>query len=222
MKSRSSCRCLLRALSAALLAFTALLSGGHPAQGQAGALTFTNDGGFTNGFTGTLGWQFTANQNVTLTDIGIYNAGLPVDAAHQVGLFNVSGALLDSGTVGPSAGDTVNGFFDFAPATPYSLQAGKNYIIGELLSPDDFYYYDPSSIATDPSITYVQTQYDPNNTPSLTFPSTTDFPSNGYGYFGPNFEVQSTASGTPEPNTAWICISLLAACSAARYRYRRP
>src|SRR5213596_3089860 len=47
----------------------------RPAQSQV-ALQFSNDGGFANGYTGTLGWQFTANQNLTLTQFGIYNAEL--------------------------------------------------------------------------------------------------------------------------------------------------
>jgi hypothetical protein len=177
----------------------ALALASQRAQAQT-ALQFSNDGGFANGFTGTLGWQFTANQNLTLTAFGIYNAGQPITTPHQVGLFDISGALLASGLVGPTSGDSMDGFFDFAPTASYNLLSGQPYIIGELLTADDFFYYAPSSITTDPGISYVQTQYDASNTPSLTFPSATDFPGNGYGYFGPNFLVESTvATATPEP-----------------------
>ncbi len=194
-----------------LLGWTLALALYSPAAQAQVALQFSNDGGFANGYTGTLGWQFTANQNLTLTQFGIYNAGMPVTSPHSVGLFDLSGTLLTSGLVGPTSSDTVNGFFDFASTTPYHLWAGHSYIIGELLSADDFFYYNPSSITTDPGITYVQTQYDPVNSPGLTFPSATDFPGNGYGYFGPNFTVEPmVATVTPEPASLPCIIAFLA------------
>ena len=168
---------------------------GNRTEAQAPALSFSTDGGYANGFTGTLGWEFTANSTVSLTDFGFYNNGGTIDISHWVGLWNVSGDLLASGTVGPSASDIAIGYFDYSPTTPYTLQAGDTYVIGTLLASGDSFYYDSSTVTTAASVSYVQTQFDITDTPSLTFPQTTDFPSNGFGYFGPNFEVTLT----PEP-----------------------
>jgi hypothetical protein len=214
-------RPLLAALTMCAIA-TALLVSVAPARAQTVALSFSNDGGFTNGFTGTLGWEFTVNSTENLIDFGFYNNGGTIATSHQVGLWDASGDLLTSGTVGPSAADTTIGYFDYSPTTPYTLQAGDTYIIGTLLSSSDFFYYDPSTITTDPSISYVQTQFDVNDTPSLTFPQTTDFPSNGYGYFGPSFEVPTIQgpTGVPEPGAFLVLPLGLAILAGVRLRVR--
>lgn len=206
-------------VSRGLLGLVALAALGIAASARADspALSFSTDGGYINGFTGTLGWQFAVNTDVTLTAFGFYNNGGPIATSHEVGLWDLSGNLLASGTVGPSGTGTTVGFFDYSPTTSYLLKAGTSYVIGTNLTADDFFYYAPSSVTTDPRLSYVQEQYDVNGTSSLSFPQTSDFLANGYGYFGPNFLVASGNTGgggnnggdpVPEPSE-WAAMGVL-------------
>lgn len=175
-----------------------------PASAQTPVLSLSSDGGVLSGYDGTLGWEFTVNSTVNLTAFGFFNDGGAISTSHQVGLWDTSGNLLTSGTVGPSASDTTIGLFDYSTTAPYTLQAGTTYVIGALLSSSDAYYVDPSSIGPDPSISWVQGQYDTNGAAALTFPQTALDPAfgEGYAFFGPSFEVASLAPpGVPEPTS---------------------
>jgi hypothetical protein len=199
----------------AVFAFAVLPT--RPIAAQTPVLSFSLDGGFTDGFTGTLGWQFTANSTVDLTAFGFYNNGGPITTSHEVGLWDLGGNLLASGTVGPTGTGTTIDFFDYSPTTPFTLQAGTSYVIGTALTRSDFFYYDPSSITTVPGISFVQSQFDTNGAAALSFPQTAGDQGSGFGYFGPNFQV----SAVPEPGAIGYLVGMAAMGGAALWAKRR-
>lgn len=192
-------------LSATLLACAVFFSPVTPVKAQsAPALTFTNDGFTDSSYTGTFGWEFTANTQANLTAFGFFNDNTTLSKSYTVVLYDSSGNLLGSTSVGPSASDTKSGAFDYASlATPIALQSGHSYVVAALVSKGDVYYFFPGSVTTDPSVSYVQNRYDNAQNPALTFPTSSDDADSGKGYFGPSFMV----APAPEPSE-WVTLAL--------------
>ena len=130
-----------------------------PALAQTPVVTgFTGGGGPFSSFYGTLlpsgdtvGYRFTADSNITITDLGIvddFDGSL--DSPHQVGLWcNSDQMLLASTTV--SSGDTLFNGFWYAPVAPVALVENEDYTLGAVYASDDndSYISGPSSITTD-------------------------------------------------------------------------
>ena len=188
------------------------------------ALSFSFDGGYDSGYNGTLGWTFTVNQNLTVTALGFYNAGLEVTSTHMVGIFDATGTLIASGSVGPSISDQVIQYFDYSAIAPISLTAGNSYTAAALLTSTDYFYYGPSSINTDSRISYELSGYQLLGGNSLQFPDSFNN-ANGYGYFGPNFLIAGSdpgqPAGTPEPGTALFAGAAITFIAGNKLRQRK-
>lgn len=111
----------------------------------------------------TVGWRFTVNSDIIVTDLGVWNAdtqlgfeGLTSD--HQVGIWDlVSGALLVSGTAGP--GGAAVGDYTYTSVTDTVLTTSGSYIIGALynaggVSDGDSYISSATSLSTDGAINF--------------------------------------------------------------------
>lgn len=97
-------------------------------------------GGSTDGTSViTLGYSFTVNSPVRVTDLGYWDfANDGFSSSHQIGIWDTSGALLTSTTIaaGPS-GTLLNGFRYVSLATPLGLAAG-DYVIGGNIGSDGY------------------------------------------------------------------------------------
>jgi hypothetical protein len=158
-----------------------------------------------NGFS--LGWEFTANANLNVTDLGIFTDGPRIES-HDVGIFNVGGTLIASTSVLTSDPTTGNFAYHALP-TPVTLTAGQAYWImstsGIVIDPDtghaDHYTFTPTSITVDPALTYLQSGFTEGT--SLAFPVTTDGTPDAF--FGPNFVFATDiVAVVPEPSTAFM------------------
>lgn len=207
-------------LSVALAGF-ALLTLGASVQAQAPAYTMDDTTGPTLGNPPfTLGSQFTANSNVLVTALGIFDDsqdGL-VDR-YEVGLFDSIGNLLTSTIVPNGTAGTLINQFRYASITPFALSAGQTYEIGALyLDGNDGLigpgFGGPTNFGTDPAITFNTSTYTSGNTLSAPLNSV-----GGAGYFGPNFIVSSTA--VPEPGSVAMLIGMGATGAGVFLRRRR-
>ena len=187
-------------------------------------------------FTGTLGWEFSPTQSLTVTslgyfdDMGTVSMGQPLSMDHAVGLYDTSGALLASVTV--TTASPATGLFRFVSlTTPVGLMAGQDYILGGVAGTDGYAYDLQNASPFAPGITYLQDAYDPGNAASLTFPTATDgilsdpssvasLSGNGYTYFGPNFQfTPSAAPAVPEPSPlALLALGLVPTALLAKRR----
>lgn len=108
------------------------VGGASEASGQT-ALAF--DDPAAHGFSADLilGWQFTANTNMTVTSLGYYDAfqdGFFND--HEVGIFRVSDQQLLAAT-DVTTDDPLEGFFRYAEVNPLNLIEGETYFIAGLM-----------------------------------------------------------------------------------------
>ncbi len=149
----------------------------------------------------TLGWEFTANQNLTVTALGAFDSSQDgLIENHDVGIWDSNGNLLGMATVAAGTVDPLVNQFRYAAAS-INLIAGQTYEIGALWidgnDPNTF----PcnvgcvSGFATDPAITFLMNSYIAGG--ALADP--TNHVDNTPAYFGPNFLF--TTSATPEPGT---------------------
>jgi hypothetical protein len=153
----------------------------------------------------TLGFAFTLSTTVQVDDLAIYDSGgTPLAESYQVGIWNSSGVLVVSGTVGP--GSTLIGQFQVAAVTPTILGPGS-YTIGALYpanDPDLVFTPGPSSgltgFSTAPGVTYDSSVFTESST--LVEPTS---PEGTPGYFGPNFLL------LPEPTSVALFGTVLAA-----------
>jgi hypothetical protein len=168
-----------------------------------------NGGSTSFGGSQTLGWTFTANDNIIVTELGYYDFGFDgLGESHQVGIWNLDGPLLGSAIV--TTGDPIIDGFRYEPSSPILLLAGQSYVIGGFQSANvDRTLTSASgmtSFTTAPEITFGEERNMP--TASFSRPDESHI-SGGAGAFGPNFQFEPTT--IPEPTT----IVLLASASAA-------
>ena len=148
---------------------------------------------FTNG-QWSLGYQFRANVNTSVTQLGFYDDlknGLTEN--HTVGLFNSVGNLLAQTTV--TNASTLTSFFRFNAIAPVALTAGSIYYVAATTGTEN-YTWDPNGVVIDPDITFIADAFIASNV--LAFPTQ----SNGsglIGWFGAN--IQTAAAPIPEPGT---------------------
>jgi len=185
----------LRTLATALLGVVCFVSVSQatPAVNFTGTTVDWNDG--TNY---SLGWSFTANQNLYVNSLGVYaapdfNTGLRTFSQdHAVGIFDATNALIASTTVNNS--DVLDGFFRYHDLlAPVLLTSGSTYYIAAFMGADQ-YTWDTTGFTTNSAITYNGGYYTTSN--NLAFPATADA-TVANGYFGANLDV----TPVPEPGT---------------------
>jgi hypothetical protein len=186
----------------------------HPASADIIALDFT--GGNVVAISPvptTIGWSFTANSTVTVTQLGFFDAtpATPLSTSHAVGIWTNVGLPLGSSIVQTNSPIT-NGF-RYVPTVPFQLNAGQNYVIGALLpaAPDN----DNALIAgSSPLLTTTASQITYGGSRSGIVSSSLMIPGNLFpedGLFGPDF--QFTTSPVPAP-PAVVLVGLGAGCVA--------
>jgi hypothetical protein len=144
----------------------------------------------------TLGWEFTANSDLSVSSLGIYDAG--ISANHEVGIWTTSGTLLASATVTPSTPDGADSFAWVGLGSPVNLSDGQTYLIGaDYPAPvTDTFVYQASSDSTASGITYITSA----NSLDVGFGAPSPVGAYNDAYFGPNFQFTEVAS-VPEPST---------------------
>ena len=203
---------MLRLRMMALAAMAALASAA-PVSADTNALTVLDSANVSNGFTGTYGWEFSVNQTITVTQLGVYDNNSTLLANHEVAVFDTSGKVYALGTVQPIVQpvrfpDQTN-YFTYAPVTFSSplvpLAPGADYIIGTFLSGGDYSVSDdgftPITVNTASEINFVGDRSDPSST-TLTFPTDTSDPALQpvYSYFGPSFQFVDGSFPVNAPN----------------------
>jgi hypothetical protein len=207
-------------------------------------------GALDNTFTGTLGWEFTVNSTITVTQLDLFDDGTSLLADHSLAVFDPSGQVYALGTVGSTS--TQSGLFSDAPVTSSFPLTPGNYIIGAFLSGGDDYAFDdgltPIDVTTPSEISFLEDRYHDSSldsTPTLAFPESTDQdptdPFQTDSYFGPDFQfvdgsepINSTGplpglpgSGTggsptvPEPAPATLLVAGLLVLPAWTHRRSR-
>jgi Domain of unknown function (DUF4082) len=147
--------------------------------------------------TQSLGYRFTSNAAQVVTHLGYYDVGGDgLNNSHDVGLWNVGGALLGQVTVLPTS-PVNNGFHYVALTVPVALSGGSDYYLAGTTVGDDW-VYQASSYTTNAAFTYVDSYYAPFPF-VLTFPSTSAAGTREYF----NVNLQAETSGVPEWSSMW-------------------
>ena len=142
-----------------------------------------------------LGWEFTVNSPITVTQLGVFDEGSNgLAGSHAVGIFRVSDqALLVSTTITTS--NALDTGFRYGSVTPTALAAGASYRIGAVYATGvDAYAENCTSFVTAPAVTFVDECYQPGA--SLAFPTQQQGPGIR-GYFTANFKFEGAS--IPEP-----------------------
>lgn len=183
-----------------LVSLSALLSSAVLA-GSIPAITISNTTGQSlSNPPFTLGWQFTTNQQISVTNLGIFDDSLDGLAdSYQVGIWNSSGTLLGTATVLSGRADPLVNQFRYAAVSggPITLAAGQTYEIGALYSDggDGLIFPDGATgFSSAPFITFDKSSYFIGGT--LNYPTLTS--GSSPSHFGPNFEA---VAATPEPSS---------------------
>ncbi len=107
-----------------------------------------------------VGWRFTVNEDVFVTDLGVWNQDAAVGlegltSDHQVGIWDLdTGTLLVSGVAGPSG--TAIGAFTYTDVADTLLTTSGNYVIGAMYAANDgdSYITEASSVTMDSAINF--------------------------------------------------------------------
>ena len=210
---------MAKRLGPLLAAASLLLLTGDVARASSIAYTLTNNtpvGGLSDP-PYTLGFEFAANSNISVTAVGVFDAtGTGLADSYPVGIWDTNETLLGSAVVPSGVGD---GQFCFAPMPPVDLIAGQRYWIGALYTDDNdsiVFPMEALDFSTDPAISFIQNAYSGNAW--LSFPSSTT--SSSPAYFGPNFIFEPTGSLVPEPGS--VTLLLLGGAGLLTVRRRLP
>jgi len=164
------------------------------------AVDFTSPGFIQGPSLWSLGFKFQANNSVTVTGLGVFDAyqnGL--NGIQQVGLWDMQGNLLASTQVTTS--DALQGFWRFRSlASSVTLTAGQTYYVAS--QGGEYYTYQTNGFTVNPNITYLQDSWNYRGHSSYTplgFPSNSTgiTQSQGGGYFGANLEFANPTSAQP-------------------------
>lgn len=160
------------------------------------------------------GWDFhiVATGGILATRLGFFDEGADgLAPAHDVGIFNPSGVLLNSatvaaGTVTPLA---ANGSFRLVDIVPSLLPMGNGYRIRAVYQSGtlDRQANAATGLVDDPSILFVQNRFITDGVAARTLPTSTVGLLNP-GFFGPSFEIGAAAVSTVlEPSSLLPALS---------------
>lgn len=109
------------------------------------------------------GWEFKANDDITVTHLGLADMGLDgFMTDHPIGLFDLTTmSLLTSGVMSAGAGDPLIDEFRYVDTSDVTLMVGRAYVIA-YYSDQDFSdaYFRNATFDVDPAITYVQGRFE--------------------------------------------------------------
>jgi hypothetical protein len=142
-----------------------------------------------------LGYSFDVSSPFLVQYLGYFDAGNNgLNESHDIGLYDQSGTLLSSGTVGPGAGDLLMGGFRLVPVSPFLLAVGTGYnVLGTSVTGADQLLFNATKTNA-LGIAYVSGAYCEGATLQNACGSNPD------GYFGANF------AGTVAPEPASIVL----------------
>lgn len=181
-----------------------------PGFADTAAITITNVNGqqLGNG-PYTLGWEFVANQNMTVTGLGVFDGNQDgLLESHDVGIWDSAGNLVGSSTVSAGTVDPLTNQFRYASVS-FNLVAGETYEIGAVwnnLLDDLILNGAATGFANSPGVTFTQNSYIAGGTLSDPINHADTQPA----YFGPNF-LYSSSTSTPEPSSLLLLSSGLLA-----------
>lgn len=180
-------------------------------------VTISTDGPVNNGFTGSLGYSFSVDTAHNVVSLGVWDhLGDGLINSHQVGLWNSSGTLLASTTVGSGTSGILDSGFRFNDIASVALNAGEEYYVAATFNDSgDYWTADPTTLDTAPGLTYLTRRYQSGS--GLLFPVFVG--SNGTGYWGGNIRLASAT--VPEPSTCTLFAGLIACFGLAGRRRKR-
>jgi hypothetical protein len=199
-----------------------ILALGNPAA-FAAAVSFTAadvTGNFSDGNNRVVGWEFTTNSAIIVTDLGFYDANADgLVESHDIGLYTSGGTLLVSGTVLSGTAGTLDGLFRYVDVADTPLAANETFVIGALIlgtSPSHFgdlwiWYDEVAGVnVINPTIDPAISMFGPGGTrfnccsdTTLTFPATRGVDTGDNvrtAFLGPNFQLMPV----PVPAAAWL------------------
>jgi hypothetical protein len=191
------------------------------AGGTAGIESFTNPSVWPNADNQdfNLGYSFRVSSPMTVTALGYNYFGVPLNASHQVGIYDSNQDLLASATVDNSS-TPFNSYLYTSLGSPLDLSRGTYYIVGTTLGQNDGYIYAARNLVTAPGVTFLRSWFSDGNGGTLSFPDL----SSPNGYFVANFLIG--AGAVPEPTSGIslaIGIGMAGVCGYAwRRRKSRP
>jgi hypothetical protein len=166
------------------------------------AATLTSPGETFSGSLYTLGFEFSVNQSLSVTALGVYDDGQDGLAnSAQVGIWDISGNLLASVTVPSGTAGTLVGDFRYADISPLTLSPGQDYVVGAYINDTatSFNTLQGGSGFYDPAVNGIEDRFSNFNS-MFSFPdSTNDHP--GGAWLGGNFLF---ASPVPEPSSVTL------------------
>lgn len=161
----------------------------------------------------TAGWEFSPNQNLEVSALGFYAAGLNSDL--PVGLWSGDGSTLLAQVSVTTTSDPHDGFRWAGLTSPVSLSQGQTYLLGAWLvvGSDNSALWNAASASFHSALTYKGGRFfaDPDVPGSPltapTFPAPDD---QALGYFGPNLEFETECQPVPEPSTVFAgCVLVI-------------
>jgi hypothetical protein len=162
----------------------------------------------------TLGWSFTTQDDIVVTDLGLFDNlqdGL-VDS-YEIGLWDSGGNLLVSTTLASGTSASLDDKFRFTSVADTLLSANQTYFIGALFLTGNDGVIAPGeavNLITASEILFGQATFASGG--SLSFPG---FGLGDTGIYGPNFRFE--AADVPEPATL-LMFGMGATWLAARRR----
>jgi hypothetical protein len=144
-----------------------------------------------------LGMVFNISSSLTIDELGIYDGNF-LTTSEVVTIYNSSGTALASATV--LLTDSATGGYLMHSITPMVLTAGQ-YTVSAFTG-NNSWLSTATAPTTGTGITFDNADYQYGSSPA--FPTNTFLAATSY--YGPNFDVVSASSSTPEPGT-WIMIA---------------